>query len=109
MSCTNGRAGVRRLETEVRFENLSVSASVLTGQQARQTLLNYYKNGITVRCSILSWQNVSVNLLAYKTTHQMNIVCDMTWRACLLLNYILFQQQMTVCEAGWSGKVRVVA
>lgn len=42
------RAGIRRCETEVRFDSLSVSVSVLVGQQAQQTLLNYYKNGITV-------------------------------------------------------------
>ncbi|EIE25913.1 ATP-binding cassette transporter [Coccomyxa subellipsoidea C-169] len=49
------RAGVQRPEVEVRFENLSVSVEVLLGQQARQTLLNYYSNGITAglsRCGL---------------------------------------------------------
>lgn len=51
---TGCRAGVERSEVELRFENLSVSVEVLLGQQARQTLLNYYKNGVTVSHSIPS-------------------------------------------------------
>ena len=43
------RADVPCPTVELRFEELSVRADVLVGQQARATLLNYYRNGLMVR------------------------------------------------------------
>lgn len=96
--CIACRAGVQRPEVEVRFENLSVSIEVLLGQQARQTLLNYYSNGITVS-TCLYLQGTVLGLytrcLASTAAHV----------SCCMAGYEWYYLSGVMCCTGWSVEV----